>query len=97
MTLRKWITLVSAAGLIATVGACNDNKGTAGKTSPSATEPQGRSGALPSRATRADAGATDTATPSTPSSGSPSGGMAGSTSSSGSTSEIGRASCRERV
>jgi hypothetical protein len=65
MTMRRWITFASAAALLAGASACNDNKGgsSAGtRTSPSATDPQGRRADQPSRL-RSDAGTADTATP----------------------------------
>ena len=92
MTMRRWITLVSAAALLAGVGACNDNKG--GSPRPGATEPQGRRGDQPSRM-RSDAGAetsapgtgssTGTSATSSPSSPSDSSGSSSSSSSSDTT------------
>src|SRR5215813_14885692 len=69
MTLRKWITLASAAGLIAGVGACKENPNGPGNSSksPSSTEPQGRRGDMPSRSPSSSPGTTGSSSSSTPS------------------------------
>ncbi len=60
MTIRRWLTVASAAGLLAGVGACKDNTGAprgSDSTTPGSTSsrPEGRSGPTLPRA-RADAG-----------------------------------------
>jgi len=68
MTLRKWITVASAAGLIAGLGACKESPNGPGGSSksPSSTEPQGRRGDMPSRTPSSSPGATGS-TPTSPS------------------------------
>ena len=86
MTIRRWITLASAAAMIAGVGACKDNTGGSSAGTKTGSEAQGRRGETLPRA-RADAGAdmsgsaagsTTTTSPSGPA------GSAGSTGSSSS-------------
>jgi hypothetical protein len=87
MTMRRWITLASAAAMIAGVGACKDNTGGSSAGTRTSSEPQGRSGATLPRA-RADAGAdmssSGSAAPASPSKDT-SGGAAGTTSDSDTT------------
>jgi hypothetical protein len=56
MTIRRWITLASAAAMIAGVGACKDNTGGSAVGTKTGSEAQGRRGDTLPRA-RADAGA----------------------------------------
>jgi len=87
MTIRRWITLASAAAMIAGVGACKDNTGGSSAGTKTGSEAQGRRGETLPRA-RADAGAdmsgsaagsTTTTSPSQDTSGS-AGGTTGSSS-----------------
>ena len=87
MTIRRWITLASAAAMIAGVGACKDNTGGSSVGTKTGSEAQGRRGETLPRA-RADAGAdmsggaagsTTTTSPSQDTSGS-AGGTTGSSS-----------------
>ncbi len=88
MTIRRWITLASAAAMIAGVGACKDNTGGSSVGTKTGSEAQGRRGETLPRA-RADAGAdmsgsaagsTTTTSPSQDTSGSTSGSASGSSS-----------------
>jgi len=90
MTIRRWITLASAAAMIAGVGACKDNTGGSSAGTKTSSEAQGRRSDTLPRARGADAGAdmsgsaagsTTTTSPSQDTSGSASGSASGSSSS----------------
>jgi len=92
MTIRRWITLASAAAMIAGVGACKDNTGGSTAGTKTGSEAQGRRSDTLPRARGADAGAdmsgtsgsaagsTTTTSPSQDTSGSASGSTSGSSS-----------------
>jgi hypothetical protein len=84
MTIRRWITLASAAAMIAGVGACKDNTGGSSAGTRTSSEPQGRRSDTLPRARDAGADMSGTSSGSATGSTSPSQDTAGSASGSSS-------------